>query len=267
MAEYDNGKGFVSLSQSFTPVERQTDANDPSLCRLPFDMAFAMDCGGSGPVPGAATIRVGLIDGYRFSQDCLLKAFADMSPRLSIRAFFTVESCLAAADFDADVMIYHAHVTAAVEAAVWADLATLRQALQAVPLIVMSDADDAQQPPAMRGALKSGARGFIPTRTTGIPMAFAVIRFVMAGGTFAPLDLLLDERPALTRNNPFTARQLEVLTHLQQGKSNKLIAHALSLSESTVKVHIRNIMRMMGATNRTQAAYKMQNWDAAAGAR
>jgi DNA-binding NarL/FixJ family response regulator len=49
-----------------------------------------------------------------------------------------------------------------------------------------------------------------------------------------------------------------VLSHLKQGKANKTIAHELGMSESTVKVHVRNIMRTMGATNRTEAACKAQ---------
>jgi DNA-binding NarL/FixJ family response regulator len=51
-----------------------------------------------------------------------------------------------------------------------------------------------------------------------------------------------------------TARQWEVLERLRQGESNKLIGRQLKLRESTVKVHIRQIMRKLGATNRTQAA-------------
>ena len=37
-------------------------------------------------------------------------------------------------------------------------------------------------------------------------------------------------------------------------EANKAIAHALAMSESTVKVHIRNIMKKMQATNRTEVA-------------
>jgi Bacterial regulatory proteins, luxR family len=44
-------------------------------------------------------------------------------------------------------------------------------------------------------------------------------------------------------------------TRLQLGKANKIIAFDLGMSESTVKVHVRNIMRKMGATDRTQAAF------------
>jgi DNA-binding NarL/FixJ family response regulator len=45
-----------------------------------------------------------------------------------------------------------------------------------------------------------------------------------------------------------------VLERLTQGASNKLIGRQLKLRESTVKVHIRHIMKKLGATNRTQAA-------------
>lgn len=51
-----------------------------------------------------------------------------------------------------------------------------------------------------------------------------------------------------------TPRQHEVLQKLSEGKSNKLIARDLDMTEATVKVHVRQIMRKFGATNRTQAA-------------
>jgi DNA-binding NarL/FixJ family response regulator len=44
------------------------------------------------------------------------------------------------------------------------------------------------------------------------------------------------------------------------GKANKIIAHELGMCEGTVKVHVRNIMRKVGATNRTQAAFKGQRF-------
>lgn len=51
-----------------------------------------------------------------------------------------------------------------------------------------------------------------------------------------------------------TPRQREVLERLSEGKSNKLIARDLDMTEATVKVHVRQIMRKFGAANRTQAA-------------
>jgi DNA-binding NarL/FixJ family response regulator len=51
-----------------------------------------------------------------------------------------------------------------------------------------------------------------------------------------------------------TMRQSEVLDHLRKGQSNKLIARSLGLTEGTVKVHVRQIMRKFGAANRTEVA-------------
>ena len=51
-----------------------------------------------------------------------------------------------------------------------------------------------------------------------------------------------------------TARERQVLERLQLGASNKLIGRQLNLRESTVKVHIRRILRKLGAVHRTQAA-------------
>jgi DNA-binding NarL/FixJ family response regulator len=79
-------------------------------------------------------------------------------------------------------------------------------------------------------SLNSGAHGFIPTRTTGILIAMAAIRFVKAGGTFAPLDQLLTNRPdrgpappEITPRNSLTSRQMAVLSLLQHGKANKIL--------------------------------------------
>jgi DNA-binding NarL/FixJ family response regulator len=51
-----------------------------------------------------------------------------------------------------------------------------------------------------------------------------------------------------------TVREQEVLERLRQGASNKLIGQQLKMRESTVKVHVSQIMRKLGAANRTQAA-------------
>ncbi len=55
----------------------------------------------------------------------------------------------------------------------------------------------------------------------------------------------------------FTPRQAEVVQTLRRGKANKIIACELSLRENTVKVHVRNIMEKLKATNRTEVAYKI----------
>jgi DNA-binding NarL/FixJ family response regulator len=50
-----------------------------------------------------------------------------------------------------------------------------------------------------------------------------------------------------------TAREVEVLQHVAAGKSNKLIATALTISEETAKTYVKNIVEKLGAHNRTHA--------------
>ena len=57
--------------------------------------------------------------------------------------------------------------------------------------------------------------------------------------------------PAMPQLAP---REVVVLVLVGQGKSNKQMARELGLQEATVKVHVRHIMRKLGAVNRTQAA-------------
>ena len=58
----------------------------------------------------------------------------------------------------------------------------------------------------------------------------------------------------VSRELQLTPRQHEVLKGLGEGKANKVIARDLDMTESTVKVHVRQIMRKFGAKNRTQVA-------------
>jgi hypothetical protein len=50
---------------------------------------------------------------------------------------------------------------------------------------------------------------------------------------------------------------MTVVESLRQGKPNKIIAYELNLCESTVKVHVRNIMKKLRAKNRTEVAFLM----------
>jgi DNA-binding NarL/FixJ family response regulator len=132
------------------------------------------------------------------------------------------------------------------------------------PVVVVSDNEDTNQ---ILEALDRGARGFIPT---SVPLAVAVeaIRLVKAGGTFVPASSLMATRHAVEQPGSkaeargkglFTEKQIAVVEALRQGKPNKIIAYELKLRESTVKVHIRNIMKKMKATNRTEVVYKIND--------
>jgi DNA-binding NarL/FixJ family response regulator len=59
--------------------------------------------------------------------------------------------------------------------------------------------------------------------------------------------------PSLPDIGHLTVRQLEVLSGVCQGKTNRQIASELELSEKTVKAHVTSIFKVLGVVNRTQA--------------
>ena len=143
----------------------------------------------------------------------------------------------------------------------------LSRAIGSTPVIVLSDRDESEEVVA---AFRQGARGYIPTSLEP-SLVIAAMLMVLAGGAFVPAGALMGsprkilpetqiDRPprpeeiAVEHQEGWPPRQLAVLHLLVQGKANKEIAHALTIEESTVKVHVRHITRKLGVTNRTQAA-------------
>jgi DNA-binding NarL/FixJ family response regulator len=141
-------------------------------------------------------------------------------------------------------------------------LELLRVRLPEASTVVLSDSDDVDE---VNRALMHGARGFIPTSVEWV-VALAALRLISAGGTFVPADALRStaanpdgEREGKRRRQSdgldLTLRELAVIDLLREGKSNKQIAAQLDMQENTVKVHVRNILKKLDATNRTHAAF------------
>ncbi len=136
----------------------------------------------------------------------------------------------------------------------------IRHDLADAAVVLLSDRDSADQ---VANALALGVRGYITTSMEA-EVAFAALRLIHAGGTFVPAHALSAAtanptngsncgQNALVPGLDLTAREFSVIGLLCEGKPNKVIATALELQESTVKVHVRNIMRKLHVTNRTHA--------------
>lgn len=89
-----------------------------------------------------------------------------------------------------------------------------------------------------------------------IMMGESVLPYSLIASSFPNETEPTQEEP-LVAEETFSLRELQVLEILQNGKSNKIIARELGLSEATIKVHIKNVLRKLGASNRTEAAIWM----------
>ena len=122
-----------------------------------------------------------------------------------------------------------------------------------VRVLVISAFGDAQ---SLRLAVDGGADGFA-LKTDSPEMTLAAIRQVAAGHLVFPDEVRrwLIRTPA-DDLNALTDREEAVFTLVAEGKSNAQIGAALSLSENTVKFHLKNLYSKLGVTNRTEAAAK-----------
>jgi DNA-binding NarL/FixJ family response regulator len=204
-------------------------------------------------------ISIGVVDQHSFTRGCITRSLKDFDSNLEVISFETSEYCLESPS-PLDLILYHEHESAHDSNDI--RLSSIRRLLEIAPVIILSAADN---PESIIQAFENGARGYIPTGSTPAELVVEIIRLVIAGGTFVPpsgLHLLRITREGLTpktaMNQPFTPRQIAVLKHLTKGKTNKIIAYELAMSESTVKVHIRNIMKKMRASNRTEVACRAQ---------
>jgi DNA-binding NarL/FixJ family response regulator len=103
----------------------------------------------------------------------------------------------------------------------------------------------------MQRTLNAGAKGYV---LKGMAMSelLDIIRSVHAGKTRIPERVATHLAEHLTDKN-LSARELEVLKLIAGGHRNREIAQKLSISEETVKMHVRNIMVKLNANDRTHA--------------
>lgn len=133
-------------------------------------------------------------------------------------------------------------------------ITNVRRQMPHALLVIISDREDAQE---ICAAFEVGAVGFMPTSIEPA-IAFQALSFIRSGGSFFPPSALSTSSEitinGAARVSDLTAKQEEVVGRLHKGLSNKAIARQLDMSEATVKVHVRHIMRKFGVANRTQLA-------------
>ncbi len=117
-------------------------------------------------------------------------------------------------------------------------------------------------------AIQRGASGYLLKEAAAGQLLEAIRRLAAGGAWIQPemVGKLFQEIAALARSqtpasgSPLTPRELEIVRLVARGRSNAAIAGGLQLSESTVKVHMSNILRKLELQNRSQVtSYAIRN--------
>jgi DNA-binding NarL/FixJ family response regulator len=134
-----------------------------------------------------------------------------------------------------------------------------------IPVVVLSGQQDRD---SVNRALDLGALGFIPK--SGQPEVMVkALELVIAGGVYIPPEIRARDQPFARQPDAkqpaakrpsvspadlgLTERQVDVLSLMMQGKSNKAICRILNLAEPTVKNHVTAILKALKVSNRTEA--------------
>jgi len=100
-------------------------------------------------------------------------------------------------------------------------------------------------------ALKAGASGYL-LKSTVRKYLLESIRAVHRGQRRIPSEVASDLAEYITAET-LTAREIQILGQVANGNANKIIADRLSISEDTVKAHMKNILSKLVANDRTHA--------------
>ena len=247
-------------NQTGSPTVRTSPSND--LCDQTSASLGLLSMGSSSHTEHSSveadTATIVVIERRTFFRDCIAH-FLQSAAGLTVKPVASVAEWLELSKSVKACLVVLCRSGASRDQDTRDDIAALAMAYNPAPTIILSDREGTD---AIVEALEAGAHGYIPT-TLSLEVALGAMRLVRAGGTFVPAASLIaahkiaetverDRRPSTTM---FTARQIAVVEALRRGKANKLIAYELNMCESTVKVHVRNIMKKLKAKNRTQVAF------------
>lgn len=149
-------------------------------------------------------------------------------------------------------------------------LADLREAAPAARIVLLTVSEDEHD---LQAALRGGANGYL-LKTIDGDVLLASIHRVMGGEPVVSPELMgklvaalqapaaggpAEAAPADAPGSadaaaPLSPREQEVLQQIARGASNKEIARALQIAETTVKIHVQHILRKLGVSSRVQAA-------------
>jgi DNA-binding NarL/FixJ family response regulator len=145
-------------------------------------------------------------------------------------------------------------------------LIRIRKAFPKVPVVVVSVHED---PQIVASILSLGVSGYIPKSTPKQEIAKSIME-VLRGSLCMPSRFRDtadgwrskgQNSQLLKRLHDMTPQQLRVLEMLHRGLQNKQIAHELSICETTVKVHVSEILRKLNVLSRTKAIIEISSID------
>ena len=210
------------------------------------------------PVPAERDrLRVMVIDDHTLFRSGLSELLERRGIEVCAALGDSEEGCRLAAELEPDVVLLDLRMPGSDGLSVLERLT----ALDPAPAVVMLTTSDDERD--LVTSLRAGARGYLlkdmePERLVDSLAAVVDGETVIAPEMTSVLaKVVKGDTPGLGQRGRFsslTPRELEVLRHLAEGRSNKAIARELGITDGTVKLHVRSILRKLDVRSRVEAA-------------
>lgn len=213
---------------------------------------------------GSRAMRFLIVEDHPLFREALEGALQMAAPEATILEATSIDGALeqlsASAEFDLVLLDLSMPGTTGLSGIV-----RIRKAFPKVPVVIVSGHQDSQ---IISGALSLGVSGYILKSSSKQELAQSIGEAlrgsVCVPGAYRALRPQRAAGPArelLKRLHDLTPQQLRVLEMLKRGLQNKQIAYELKISETTVKVHVSDILRKLNVLSRTKAIVEMSRID------
>jgi DNA-binding NarL/FixJ family response regulator len=199
-------------------------------------------------VPKTAPIRILIVDSQPIYQEGLRIVLEAQPDMLVVGKVTTAIEAVAEFRHHKPDVTLMGHCVKSLPGLDAAPFLTIRAEFPRAHIIILSTADGEA---GIRGALKAGAASYV-LKDAPPNELLQIVRSVYRGQKSIPSAVAarLAENPG---SEDLTPRELDVLQLIRDGSKNKQIADKLSISQTTVTFHIRNIMDKLQADDRTHA--------------
>ena len=211
------------------------------------------------PVSAQGKLRVLLIDDHTLFRSGL----QELLERRDIKVVAAVgdgeEGCRLVAELQPNVVLLDLRMPEIDGLAVLQKLSDLKLG---IPIVMLTTSRDERD---LVASLRRGAQGYLVKDMEPDQLIESLHEIVSGKTVVAPhmtgvlAKVVQGEEPKFASNACFselTQREMEILCHLAEGLSNKVIARELGITDGTVKLHVRSILRKMQVRSRVEAAVR-----------
>ncbi len=212
-----------------------------------------------GPVSAQAKLQVLLIDDHTLFRSGLRELLERRGIDVVAAVGDGAEGCRLVAELAPNVVLLDLRMPELDGLAV---LRKLNEQKLGIPIVMLTTSSDERD---LVASLRSGAQGYLVKDMEPDQLIESLHEIVSGKTVVAPhmtgvlAKVVQGEEPSVASDARFlelTAREMEILCHLAEGSSNKVIARELGITDGTVKLHVRSILRKMQVQSRVEAAVR-----------